>query len=216
MQLARLRPYVIGAVVAALGLVAANGVAAATTGHAFVLGASNRANAVTTLSRTTTGPALALKARSGSPALSVSNGRLVKHLNADAVDGLSARALSARVFQYSFPVNLASTSEDLALTGLPPGRYLASYSVTMRPFTNPITVACGFHSVSGDSYSISAVAAQPAGLTVASVSGSGVLDTRSSAYTFRCTSTGNSFIWVQDDPNYSTVTLLRLDHVVSK
>lgn len=117
------------------------------------------------------------------------------------------------MIEYHFPVNLASTGEILPLTGLPPGRYLASYSVSLQPFSTAITGVCYFQG-SGGSSVIDSVGTESAVFGVAILSSTGVLDTRAETYTCQCTSVGGSFIWGIDEA--STVTLLRLDHVESK
>jgi hypothetical protein len=217
MRLTRLRPYVLGGTIAALGLVAANGVAAATTGHAFVLGRSNTANAATSLSRTTSGAALALRVRRGSPPLSVNSGRLVKHLNADAVAGRSASALSSRVIQYSFPAIANTANARLQLPGLPPGRYLASYAVNMETTVTKMGITCAFHAANGGNvFKVNAFTSPIPGTLSASANASGVLDTRRRTFVLNCYSSPGKFRWATSVPYRSTVTFLRLDSVVSR
>ena len=76
--------------------VGATGTAVAATGGTFILGKSNSATTLTTLSNTK-GTALSLKAPSGSPALAVSNTNKVARLNADLLDGLNSSQLQRRV-----------------------------------------------------------------------------------------------------------------------
>lgn len=80
---------VIGAVTVLV--LAGNTVALATTGHALLLGKSNTANTITSISRTTAGTALAVKTKTSlSPPLKVNGVGKVTNLNADRVDGKNA------------------------------------------------------------------------------------------------------------------------------
>jgi hypothetical protein len=84
---------VIGAVTVLV--LAGNTVAFATTGHSFILGKTNKANKVTTLKRTTNGPALSLLAKPLSSApFTVNTTGKVTNLNADSLDGLDSSAFA--------------------------------------------------------------------------------------------------------------------------
>lgn len=123
-------------------LLAGHTVAYAATGKPLLLGSSNAAGKQTTLTRTTTGPVLGLRTRSGASAPFATNGRgKVANLNADRLDGLDASALRtrSRVFTSSFDhAGWATISLPL-----PTGSYLVSYSVYARPEADvPVSVSC--------------------------------------------------------------------------
>jgi hypothetical protein len=72
-------------------VLAANTVAIAANGHGFLLGQSNSASKITTLTRTTSGPALQVKTKSSSNAPFTVNGKgKVTNLNADRLDGIDS------------------------------------------------------------------------------------------------------------------------------
>jgi hypothetical protein len=79
-------PFALGAVFA---LIVGSGTAYAATGGNLILGKYNEAGATTTL-KSTKGAALALKAKSNSPVLKVSNSKKIAKLNADKLDGYSS------------------------------------------------------------------------------------------------------------------------------
>jgi hypothetical protein len=86
-----------GTVVAYVALaVATCGTAGAATGGNFILGKSNSAGTVTTLSNGN-GTALALKSKSGTPSLAVNSQSKVANLNVDRLDGLDSTALQRRI-----------------------------------------------------------------------------------------------------------------------
>lgn len=116
---------VIGA--AAVLVLAANTVAMAATGQAFLLGKTNFAGAVTTVERTTNGPAFKITNNNTSSAPLVTNGTgKVTNLNADKVDGIDSTAMQnlSYVWRSSFTDRtVASFTVPLAN-----GSYLISYS----------------------------------------------------------------------------------------
>jgi hypothetical protein len=69
-----------------------SGAAAAATGGYFILGRSNSANAVTSLTNTA-GTALSLTAKAGTPALKVNTTEMVPNLNANRLGNLTATEL---------------------------------------------------------------------------------------------------------------------------
>lgn len=209
--MARLRPYALGAVIAAFGFLSVNGVAVATTGHALILGHSNSASAATGLKRTTAGPALQLTSKGSSPAFSVSNKTKIARLNADSVDGASASTLKNTLYRYTPPSVADSTNATMSFPNLPAGRYLASYSLAETTSASGVTVDCGFFQNSLG-YELADRASTFSDLAI--VAASGVIDTRSETVTFQCLSNGGSYHWYNDQPNYSSVTFLRLDKVV--
>jgi hypothetical protein len=121
---------------AGLLVVAADYVSFAATGDSFVLGRFNTAKAPTTLTNQGDGPVLRLNSSGkGNPPLAVNSSRKVLHLNADALDGLDAKALSTRVLTYAgghrrelFPDGFAVFS-----TPLEPGIYQTSFRAGLIP-----------------------------------------------------------------------------------
>jgi hypothetical protein len=117
----------------------------AANGHPFVLGGSNTESRTASLTNTGKGPALSLGTGKHQPPLAVTSKRMVKNLNADAVDGLEAKALQAHAIRYVVP---AGTHHLFALKGVKPGGYLASFSIGMDSDT---TSRCTLEDkVSGD------------------------------------------------------------------
>jgi hypothetical protein len=106
---------------------AANLGAYAAAGHPLLLGQANHATATTTVSTTGRTPALTLKTSKKTPPLAVSSGKVVKHLNADRVDGLDAADLGSEAITY----RLANGPTQASLKLPPPGTYLASISVEL-------------------------------------------------------------------------------------
>lgn len=111
MHKSRMPAFVAGAVVA---LVLGSGTAFAATGGKFILGRSNSATTVTKLTNTR-GTALALGAKSGRPALTVSNSTKIPNLNADRLDGLDSSAFartSGRTGYFSSAGTLLDTDSN--------------------------------------------------------------------------------------------------------
>ena len=87
----KLKTFASGLVIAAVLVVCTDYVAFATTGDSLLLGKVNHAGAVTTIDRTTNGPALKLHTNNAGSAPIVTNGHgMVANLNADQVDGRHA------------------------------------------------------------------------------------------------------------------------------
>jgi len=117
---------VIGAVTVLV--LAGNTVALAATGHALILGKTNKASKATTLKRTTSGAALNLHTKSSASApMSVNGTGKVANLNADTLDGLDSSALGTNGYVLTKDVTVPTTDIDLTIT-LPPGSYLLGYS----------------------------------------------------------------------------------------
>lgn len=118
---------VIGAVTVLV--LAGNTVALATTGHSFILGKANKAHKVTTLKRTTNGPALKVVTKTPTQAPFAVNGRgKVVSLNADLVDGKHATDLGVRTRVYRQPLNLTNVSTfAVDVPSVAAGTYLVSY-----------------------------------------------------------------------------------------
>jgi hypothetical protein len=133
-----LRGRVLPVTLAALVLVGgANLAAYAANGHPLILGGSNNETKTASVTNSGKGPALSLNTSKKSPPLAVNSSKVVKHLNADLVDGKSASALTTNVITYTVP---AGTTVPFAMTlnGLPKGNYLASFSVVMHATTTAL------------------------------------------------------------------------------
>jgi hypothetical protein len=132
----RLRPYLIGSLVAVAGLVGLNGIAYSATGSGLILGHHNSADRTTSISRTTRGPALALHVKRHQVPFSVNSKRRVPRLNASLLDGVNAHSLQTRDRQFSLPVSSTpSSTVTYRLPGLTPGTYYASFDVVGRMST---------------------------------------------------------------------------------
>jgi hypothetical protein len=104
--------------------------ASAATGRAFILGRWNQADHTTTLKNTAQGAALSLKAKG--PTLKVSNGKRIKKLNADKLDGLSGEDYKTNrntIYQWSVAQHTGGFSQ--AIPPQAPGSYLVTFDVQM-------------------------------------------------------------------------------------
>jgi hypothetical protein len=82
-------------VAASVILVSGAGLASyAATGNAFVLGHANKAGATTSLKNTGRGPALSLNSIKSAPPITLNSSKMVKHLNANMVGGMTAKTLN--------------------------------------------------------------------------------------------------------------------------
>ena len=112
-------------------LAALDWAASAATGRAFVLGRWNQADHTTTLKNTARGPALDLRSTKG-PALKVNNGKRIKKLNADKLDGLTGESYKANrntIYQWSVAQHTGGFSQ--AIPPQEPGSYLVTFDVQM-------------------------------------------------------------------------------------
>jgi hypothetical protein len=121
----RVLPVLAGAALVVGGL---NVASYAANGHPLNLGGKNAEKRTTTLTNQGKGPALSLKSGKKAPSLAVSNSKLVKHLNADEVDGQSAAALQTQGTTWTIP---AGATLSYTLNGVPAGTYLASVNVLL-------------------------------------------------------------------------------------
>ena len=103
-------------------------VAYATTGKSLLLGKANTADKVTTVKRTTGGPAMSFKVKNGTGApIKVNSGSRIRKLNADKVDGRHASDLGVRTTIFDYNVSLTDASQmQFTLSGVPAGTYLAT------------------------------------------------------------------------------------------
>jgi hypothetical protein len=82
-------------VAASVVLVTGAGLASyAATGNALILGHANKAGGTTALKNTGRGPALSLNSIKSAPPLVVNSNKMVKHLNANMVGGMTAKTLN--------------------------------------------------------------------------------------------------------------------------
>ncbi len=199
---------VIGAVTALV--LAANGVAMAATGHAFLLGKSNSANKTTSLGRTTSGTVLNLHSRSSSNApLSVNGRGKVANLNADTVDGLDSSAMVNKASVYSFLLNLPSASGFQRQTPvLPAGSYLVSASVLLYGGpTSGVPMSCIIQAYEPDQQIVSGEPANAAGQYALSLSG--VLRTKTAGrFLLDCGGPTGAYQTTSDGPGQISVTPL--------
>lgn len=101
-------------------------VAIAATGKPVILGKLNTAGK-TTIIKSSKGPALKLVTKPGKPPLAVKRSVLVKKLNADKVDGMSASDLGVRTQVYSIEVPNATRSNFvMTIPDVQAGTYLAT------------------------------------------------------------------------------------------
>lgn len=130
------RGRVLPVLLAALVLVGgANLGAYAANGHPLLLGHANAESQPASVANTGKGPALSLRSSRTSPPLAVTSSRLVRHLNADSVDGKGAAALQTRAATWTVP---SGTTMLYRLDGLAPGRYLATLNIFMNSATTSV------------------------------------------------------------------------------
>ncbi|HWJ11131.1 MAG TPA: hypothetical protein VNS46_17260 [Nocardioides sp.] len=116
-------------------VLAANTAAIAATGKGFLLGKSNSADRLTSLTRTTPGPVLAVKSKNSTAAPLVVNGKgRVTNLNADKVDGKDASVLGTRALVWTYVGNSPQQSgHTYTLANVPAGTYFFNYEVWLGP-----------------------------------------------------------------------------------
>ena len=183
----------------------------AATGQPLTLGHSNFANRTTSLSNTGSGPALSLHSSAGSPSLTLNSSRLIAHLNADRLDGLDGARVQNLAHRYGVPRTDPLTTESvLTFPGLPPGLWMASYSVVVSATSG---VQCFFRQASP--VTAEAFATLP-GNTFGGMNASAVIDTRGShgPVTFHCQGSSYYF-YTQANDVESTITFNNLTSVVN-
>jgi len=117
--------------IAGMLVITADYAAMAATGGGFLLGRSNTADRVTTLTNSGTGPVLKLwTTHPGTrPPLGVNSSVKVTNLNADKVDGKSAAALGVRTLLFTRVVNtVGSSGFEYTLNAVPAGTYLTTFN----------------------------------------------------------------------------------------
>lgn len=203
-----IRAGVTATAIALVSIAAANGVAYAATGHAFILGESNQASTTTTLTRTTNGVPLVLNAKSGYAPLAVNSTRRVARLNADMVDGLHASALQLNTIQYQLP-QTTTTSAAATFPGLAPGIYLVNMNATVyTTSTTSEVVDCGIEA--GPNHSVDVAATVPTNSHIAIATASGVLDARQGGVKLTCSDGVNDLELLADSAG-SYVSFTKVD-----
>jgi hypothetical protein len=189
----------------------------AANGHSFLLGQSNSASNKTNLNRTHAGAALGLSTKSGSAPLTVNRSAKVTHLNADLVDGLDSSVLQTPVTVYTKVVTTPSTVVTLDLPLAATGKYLVSYSASLKGAKNTdvdCTVFRRDHPGTDDeSGYTTAESAFHAGATDAAASGSGYLVNQPGADVYLHCISGVAFTASADAPIQVVVT--RATHVTA-
>lgn len=199
---------------AALVAFGANLAAYAANGGALLIGKSNTATKTTKL-KNSKGTALQLKSKKGKAPLKVNSSTTVKKLSADLLDGQDSTALRNKSFVYTLSGSSTSTDTAWALPGLPPGKYLASYSMALTFTGPPSFIACYFAPASG---SIARWTAIQVGVpdTLSFLSGSGYIDTTADPFVLGCETSGGGTMTSSVPPlGPSKVVLTRVDDVVT-
>lgn len=207
----RIFTILLAAVLVAFG---ANLAAYAADGGPLLIGKSNTATKTTKL-KNSKGTALQLKSKKGTAPLKVNSSTTVKKLSADLVDGQDSSALRNQTFVYNLFGSSTATDTAWALPGLPPGKYLASYSMVLGFTAPPSLVACYFSPATG---SISRWTGIMVGVpsTSSYVSGSGYIDTTADPFVLGCEQSGGGTMTSSVPPlGPSKVVLTRVDDVVT-
>jgi hypothetical protein len=154
----RARTYVLSAAGLAVLVLAANNVAYATTGRSIIAGIGNSSSATTGVTMTSSGAALKLTTKKGSPPLAVNSTTKVKNLNADSVDGLDSTRLLNDTYRFTVDAaDTPATSFSFTLPTLPKGSYLVNYAVvpyatggTDPTVAAPLEVQCWVDTTGGE------------------------------------------------------------------
>lgn len=116
----------------------------AANGQPLLLGRTNTETSPAVVKNTGNGAALALRTRSSAPPLTVSSGKKVRKLNADKVDGFSAKALQSRPIVLR-DTDLTTVREDFitwSLEAVPDGAYHVWWDVNFQPLPDANDVVC--------------------------------------------------------------------------
>jgi hypothetical protein len=131
----RVAPVVLGAAVIVGSI---NLAAYAANGHPLLLGGSNSETKPSAVTNTGSGSALTLKTSTKAPPLTVNSTKVVKNLNADTVDGVSASSLGVNAVRYV----LTDGDSNFTLNGVAAGSYLVTvdYIVTGATSVSDVVV----------------------------------------------------------------------------
>jgi hypothetical protein len=114
----------------------------AASGHPLILGHSNSAVGTTSLKNLGRGPALSLNSSKHAPPLVVNSSKLVKHLNADKLQGRSATQLNPKVMRWhlgSSGTVVANGAQKLFTAKVPKGTYEIIWNAFMNRDSVPDT-----------------------------------------------------------------------------
>lgn len=142
------RPSIRAAVttLAAAGILVggANLASYAATGHPLILGHANATVGTTALKNLGRGPALSLNSAKTSPPLVVSSSKVVKNLNADEVDGLSASEISPTLTTYRLgsPGSTLSNDQHLFTVPAPAGNQQVTMTGIWTSQTSADSIEC--------------------------------------------------------------------------
>jgi hypothetical protein len=109
----------------------------AATGHPLLIGKANSGVGTTALKNLGRGPALSLNSAKSSPPLTVNSSKLVKHLNADTVHGVSSAVVAPKNYQIRF-AKAGSTFANVKVvtSSVPPGVYQITLQGAIVPDTD--------------------------------------------------------------------------------
>lgn len=185
---------VIGAVT--ILVLAANSAVYAATGGKFILGKTNKANKVSTLKRTTNGPALNLLTKSSTSAPFTANGLgKVTNLNADRVDGYDSSQMvnSTTTFTKNIALGGPGTSFGLVSSTMPAGTYVVTGSAWIYGPTSAGGIECEISGTATSTARWSWIPGNPDGFYTPNVTGAITL-TGAQTVQFECHG-GPSFAW---------------------
>jgi hypothetical protein len=116
----------------------------AATGHPLILGHANSAGTTTALKNTGRGPALSLNSSTHSSPLTVNSSKLVKHLNADRLGGMSATQINPAVSEYRIgsPGSTLSNAQHLFTINAPAGDQAWSMTGIWTSDTSSDSMTC--------------------------------------------------------------------------
>lgn len=195
---------------AALVAFGANLAAYAANGGPLLLGKSNKATKTTKL-KNSKGTALSLKSKTGTAPFAVSNSTTVAKLSADLLDGQDSSSYRNQTFVYAITGSSTASDTAWALPGLPPGKYLASYSMFLS-FTAATSAACYFSPATGSISRWTALTVSPSS-SGAYLSGSSYIDTTADPFVLGCEKGGGGTMTSSIPP--SKVVLTRVDDVTT-
>lgn len=180
------------------------------TGDPLLLGRTNTSTRTSTIVNTRGGPVLELEAEPGAAPLAVSSAVKVRKLNADKLDGYTARQLQTRSIVYTIPALGAEDRFTLRLPGLHRRVYQASFSVVAHMFTEGATINCYFAGEAGW-YELLAYGSTNADYSTSNASG--VLDLRDGPASFDCFTHGGLGIVDADRSGQSQIVLTPIDRI---
>jgi hypothetical protein len=200
------------AVLLAAGLLVggANLAAYAANGKPLLLGKANKETKSAVLQNTGAGPALKIKTKASAPPLAVSSSKKVANLNADKLDGLDSQALQTYTTMYTLPPESALSNFAVALPGLAPGLYHATFSITAIMSAPGAKLDCY---ISNGATAVMLAYGSTYG-SASSSNASGIVDTRTSAAKLVCFTEGGSATVTTSSPT-PQLTFTRIDGITA-